>query len=260
MRYYLLVPLCYSCALFATPADSIRFSFNRTNIQAALAVIADMADLEPLIASDITGVVTVSVDGVALNHALSRFAQAAEIDVRIANNQLIATKKRPPANATTGLSPTIQPINKPEQLQKAVIHLRNVHTHYVQQALQAQGIRPSKKGGMILNKDTNSILLWDEAKHFRTLASAIRFLDTTERNIDITATIFIANQSTAQSLGARWGGRIEGSGWQLTGGSAGSLASDTFTSLGNAPMVTFDAGQTPTCNNNARVGLWQLIA
>lgn len=251
----LLVVLLYPHHVaFANNLPIVSFSFYQTDIQHALNTLTKMTGLALQSEANLQGTVTVSVDKLPLKKALAELSAVTDFTFLVTGDTLIVTSDTVVApnnvitQATTPTQTKSQP--KPTPITKTVIRthsiqLTNNHAEYIASSLINQKILPVKGGDVIINKDTNSVLIRGDNTTVNYLTNAIKFLDTQPVNIEIAATIFIANQSTAKSFGTRWGGRVQGNGWQVTGGRLGSLPEDTFVSLGNAPIINYNQQQLP---------------
>ena len=232
-----------------TPPDyegqRVTFNFQDIPVRSVLQLIADVSELNVVVADSVQGNITLRLVNVPWDQALDIILQAKGLDKRkqgnviwIAPQQEIATREQELEDARIAIEERAElitdyiPINfgNAEEIAKLL-------TTEAEQSVGAAGSAGgqanrtrgflSPRGSVSFDRRTNTLLINDIPQKIEEVRELIALLDRPVQQVLIESRIVIANESFARDLGARFGisgAREDGEGNIIsTGGSSDAL-------------------------------------
>lgn len=201
----------------------VTFNIQDIPVRSALQLIADVSELNIVVADSVQGNVTLRLVNVPWDQALDIILQAKGLDKRSQGNVVwiaptaeIAQREQALEDARIALEDRAElvteyiPINYGNAEEIAKLLTENA-LESEQQGGQAQQQREvqkgflSKRGSVTFDKRTNTLLVNDTADKIKELKSLISLLDRPVDQVLIEARIVVANDTFSRELGARFG-------------------------------------------------------
>ncbi len=201
--------------------DRVTFNFQDVPIRSLLQLIAEVSELNIVVADSVQGNITIRLDNVPWDQALDVVLQAKGLDKRrqgnvvwIAPQQEIASREKEMEDARIAIEERAElvtdyvPINfgNAEEIAK----LLTTESEQAQSggttgtANNARGFL-SPRGSVSFDRRTNTLLVNDIPQKIQEIRELIALLDRPVQQVLIESRIVIANESFARELGARFG-------------------------------------------------------
>lgn len=208
---------------FKYRGEKLSLNFQDVEIRAVLQLIADFTDLN-LVASDtVAGRITLRLKNVPWDQALDIIMKTKGLDKReIGNVLMVGPAAELQAREKQELE-SRQQISELAPLRTEFIEIRYASASEIfalfQGAATGQGDEGatgsngviSKRGSVIVDERTNSIILTETADKIAEFRAVLDRLDVPVRQVLIEARIVSASSNVTESLGVRWGGLGTGS-------------------------------------------------
>jgi type IV pilus assembly protein PilQ len=222
----------------------VTFNFQDIPVRSVLQLIADVSELNVVVADSVTGNITLRLVNVPWDQALDIILQAKGLDKRrqgnviwIAPQQEIATREQELEDARIAIEERAElvtdyiPVNfgKAEDIAKLLTTESEAAPTTGGGGAQSNAVRGflSPRGSVSFDNRTNTLLVNDIPQKIEEIRELVALLDRPVQQVLIESRIVIANESFARELGARFGvsgAREDGDGNIFTtgGSSAGT--------------------------------------
>src|SRR5690554_3224704 len=261
-------------AEFEFTGEKLSLNFQDIEVRAVLQIIADFTELN-LVASDtVQGRITLRLDNVPWDQALSLVLKTKGLDKRQVGNVLMVAPAAEIAERERQELTTKKQLEELAPLRTEYIRVRYANAKEMfelfrgeegggrsggqsaggQGGSRSTGSVLSERGQAIVDERTNSIIITDTADRIEAFKRLVDQIDIPIRQVMIEARIVIANTDFRKELGVRWGGvglydRSSNALVEVAGSMEG-LDSDPGTPLG-----FFTSGGTIELNENRIVDL-----
>ena len=230
---------------FEFTGEKLSLNFQDIEVRAVLQLIADFTDLN-LVASDtVSGRITLRLQNVPWDQALSLILKTKGLDKRQTGNVLMVAPAAEIAERERQELETNRQLEELAPLQTEFIQIKyadakeifklfgrggggqNVATGSSQQGGPgaSSGSREasilSARGAVIVDERTNSLMVTETADKLEELRRLIKSIDIPVRQVMIEARIVIASTDFSRQLGIQWGGAAvlgENDNWTVAGG------------------------------------------
>ena len=185
---------------------SISLSFQDIPVRTVLQIIADYNEFNLIISDTVTGNITLRLDGVPWDQALSIILKVKGLDKRMQGNILMVA---PSDELAAREAQTLQAKQQVEEL--AVLYTEYVQINYAKAAEFAELIKNddtsilSARGSVSVDERTNTLLIRDTAKSIEDIQRMVTILDVPVRQVVIEARMVTVKDSINEELGIRWG-------------------------------------------------------
>ena len=203
---------------------SISLSFQDIPVRTVLQIIADYNEFNLIISDTVTGNITLRLDGVPWDQALSIILKVKGLDKRMQGNILMVA---PADELAAREAQTLQAKQQVEEL--APLYSEYVQINYAKAAEFAELIKNedtsilSARGSVSVDERTNTLLIRDTASSIEDIKRMVTILDVAVRQVVIEARMVTVKDNLNEELGIRWGvtntdgeystsGTIEGNG------------------------------------------------
>ena len=191
----------------------VTFNFQDIPVRSVLQLIADVSDLNIVVADNVQGNLTLRLTNVPWDQALDIIMDARNLDKRMNGNVIwiaptaeIAAREQQLLQAQLDrqilepLETVLIPISyaKAEDLVELIMNTSNEQVGYEYGLL-------SERGSVTMDERTNTLLVTDTAEKIVKIRKLITDLDYAVRQVMIEARIVIANSDFAHELGVRFG-------------------------------------------------------
>ncbi len=214
--------------IFRYHGEKLSLNFQDIEIRSVLQLIADFTDLN-LVASDtVGGRITLRLKNVPWDQALDIIMKTKGLDKRLIGNVLMIAPAAELAAREKLELESRQQISELAPLRTEFIEVKYASATEIYNLFQdsdgTEGV-VSKRGSVIVDERTNSIILTETAERITEFLLVLDKLDVPVRQVLIEARIVTASSNYSQSIGIRWGGLGFGtfSGDSILGTSGGSL-------------------------------------
>jgi len=210
----------------------VTFNFQDIPVRSVLQLIADVADLNIVVADNVSGSLTLRLTNVPWDQALDIVLDARNLDKRTNGNVIWIAPTADIANREQELLQAIQDRMELEPLQTALISISYATAASLQTLIEESSSFEmgeagllSERGSVTIDERTNTLLVTDTAERIEEIRRLVAELDHPVRQVQIEARIVIANSDFSHELGVRFGLTYfhEGSnGFYTTGDGAGA--------------------------------------
>jgi len=214
---------------------SISLSFQDIPVRTVLQIIADYNEFNLIISDTVTGNITLRLDGVPWDQALSIILKVKGLDKRMQGNILMVA---PSDELAAREAQTLQAKQQVEEL--AQLYSEYVQINYAKATEFAELIKNedtsllSNRGSVSVDERTNTLLIRDTAKSIEDIKRMVTILDVAIRQVVIEARMVTVNDNLNEELGIRWGAtNTDGEGT-----SSGSLEGVDTARGGSVPSLT----------------------
>jgi type IV pilus assembly protein PilQ len=232
----------------------VTFNFQDIPVRSVLQLIADVADMNIVVADNVVGSLTLRLTNVPWDQALDIILDARNLDKRSNGNVIWIAPTADIANREQELLQAIQDRQELEPLTTAMISvsyasatdLRTLIEEAATTGVDEEGLL-SERGSVTVDERTNTLLITDTADRIEAIQRLVTDLDHPVRQVQIESRIVVANSDFAHELGARFGVTSwhEGSNYLYTTGDGdGADLLNPFTDPPEIPGV-FDIPATP---------------
>ena len=226
---------------------SISLNFQDIPVRTVLQIIADYNEFNLITSDTVTGNITLRLDGVPWDQALSIILKVKGLDKRMQGNILMVA---PADELAAREAQTLQAQQQVEEL--APLYSEYVQINYAKAAEFADLIKNedtsilSQRGSVSVDERTNTLLIRDTARSIEDIRRMVTILDIPVRQVVIEARMVTVKDDLNEELGIRWGvsntdgeystsGRIEGA--SKLNGTRTSTGGD-YTGKGEIPSIS----------------------
>ncbi len=190
--------------------DRISLNFQDIEVRAVLQLIADFTELN-LVASDtVSGRITLRLQNVPWDQALSLVLKTKGLDKRQIGNVLMVAPAEEIAERERQQIEANKQIAELAPLQSEFIRIRYANAAEVVTLFQAGseegGSLISQRGSVIVDPRTNSLIVTETSAKLLEIRDLIDLVDIPIRQVMIEARIVIAQSDLEKELGIQWGG------------------------------------------------------
>jgi type IV pilus assembly protein PilQ len=185
---------------------NISLDFQNIAVRTALQIIADYNEFNLIISDTVSGNITLRLDGVPWDQALSIILKVKGLDKRMQGNILmVAPSEELAARETQNL----QAKQQVEEL--APLYSEYVQINYAKAAEFAELIKNndtsilSSRGSVSVDERTNTLLIRDTSKSIEDIKRMVTVLDVAVRQVVIEARMVTVKDDMNEELGIRWG-------------------------------------------------------
>lgn len=222
---------------------SISLSFQDIPVRTVLQIIADYNEFNLIISDTVTGNITLRLDGVPWDQALSIILKVKGLDKRMQGNILMVA---PSDELAAREAQSLQAKQQVEEL--AALYSEYVQINYAKAVEFAELIKNedtsilSLRGSVSVDERTNTLLIRDTAKSIENIKRMVTILDVPIRQVVIEARMVTVKDNMNEELGIRWGvtntnGEFATSGSIEGASTANGTRSDT-PGVGTVPSIT----------------------
>ena len=185
---------------------SISLSFQDIPVRTVLQIIADYNEFNLIISDTVTGNITLRLDGVPWDQALSIILKVKGLDKRMQGNILMVA---PADELAAREAQTLQARQQVEEL--STLYSEYVQINYAKASEFAELIKNedtsilSARGSVSVDERTNTLLIRDTAKSIEDIKRMVTILDVAIRQVVIEARMVTVNDNLNEELGIRWG-------------------------------------------------------
>jgi len=215
---------------------SISLSFQDIPVRTVLQIIADYNDFNLIISDTVTGNITLRLDGVPWDQALSIILKVKGLDKRMQGNILMVA---PSDELAAREAQSLQAKQQVEEL--ATLYSEFVQINYAKAAEFAELIKNedtsilSERGSVSVDERTNTLLIRDTAKSIEDIKRMVTILDVAVRQVVIEARMVTVNDDLNEELGIRWGATDTDSSGEST--TSGTLEGARIARGGGVPAL-----------------------
>ncbi|MCP4988175.1 MAG: type IV pilus secretin PilQ family protein [Colwellia sp.] len=185
---------------------SIYLSFQDIPVRTVLQIIADYNEFNLIISDTVTGNITLRLDSVPWDQALSIILKVKGLDKRMQGNILMVA---PSDELAAREAQTLQARQQVEDL--APLYSEYVQINYAKAVEFAELIKNedtsilSERGSVSVDERTNTLLIRDTAKSIEDIKRMVTILDVPIRQVVIEARMVTVKDNMNEDLGIRWG-------------------------------------------------------
>ncbi|WP_343551578.1 DNA uptake porin HofQ [Pantoea sp.] len=200
----LLMLLCLSAPLHAND-DRLSLVFDDAPVERILQALADYQQTNLLIAPGVEGRLSIRLEDVGWERALTLVTQLAKLTVVQEEGVLLVYPE-----SWQQLQIQQAQAEREEQQQQTPLEQQTVTLHYanasdIHRSLQAERSLMTPRGSVTVDNRTNSLLLRDTAKALRDTERWIKALDLPLEQVELAAHIVTINEEHLRELGVNWG-------------------------------------------------------
>ena len=202
----------------------LSLDFKDADIKNILRLIAEVSNLNIIVADEVTGKITMRLVDVPWDQALDVILQSKRLDKRQAGNVV----RIAPVDALRREDlASLEEQKSKERLEPMVNELIPVNYAAAKEIMpQVKGVL-SERGDVKVDDRTNTLIIKDIAKNIPAAKSLVKFLDTKTPLVLIEARIIEANLSFQRELGVQWGMLMGGGKATVGGGTTGTTLGST---------------------------------
>jgi type IV pilus assembly protein PilQ len=269
---------------FEFTGEKLSLNFQDIEVRAVLQLIADFTDLN-LVASDtVSGRITLRLQNVPWDQALSLILKTKGLDKRQTGNVLMVAPAAEIAERERQELETNRQLEELAPLQTEFIQVKYADakeifklfgrggggqsvatgasqgTSGVGSSGQREASILSSRGAVIVDERTNSLMVTETAEKLEELRRLIKSIDIPVRQVMIEARIVIASTDFSRQLGIQWGGAAvlgENDNWTVSGSRAGLETVGGTSGPGNATFpesLAVDLGASGAGTSSIAVG------
>lgn len=185
---------------------SISLNFQDIPVRTVLQIIADYNEFNLITSDTVTGNITLRLDGVPWDQALSIILKVKGLDKRMQGNILMVA---PADELAAREAQTLQAQQQVEEL--APLYSEYVQINYAKAVEFAELIKNeetsilSARGSVSVDERTNTLLIRDTAKSIEDIRRMVVILDIPVRQVVIEARMVTVKDDLNEELGIRWG-------------------------------------------------------
>ena len=190
----------------------VTFNFQNIPVRSVLALIADVSDLNIVVADNVGGNLTLRLTNVPWDQALDIVLDARNLDKRENGNVIWIAPTQDIAKREQQLLKAQQDRRILEPLQTVLIPMSYAKANAMKtlieestNAVDSEYGLLSERGSVTVDERTNTLLITDTAEHIVEIRQLLTELDYAVRQVQIESRIVIANSDFARELGVRFG-------------------------------------------------------
>jgi len=196
----------------------LSLDFKDADIKNILRLIAEVSNLNIIVADEVTGKITMRLVDVPWDQALDVILQSKRLDKRQAGN---VVRIAPIDALRREDQASLEEQKSKERLEPMVNELIPVNYAAAKEIMPQVKSILSERGDVKVDDRTNTLIIKDIAKNIPAAKSLVKFLDRKTPLVLIEARIIEANLSFQRELGVQWGFLVGGGRATAGGGSAG---------------------------------------
>jgi type IV pilus assembly protein PilQ len=192
----------------------VTFNFQDIPVRSVLALIADVSDMNIVVADNVSGNLTLRLTNVPWDQALDIVLDARNLDKRSNGNVIWIAPTADIANREQELLQAIQDRQELEPLQTVMIRVSYATAADLRLLIEesSSGNQVSGENGLLsdrgsvtIDERTNTLLVTDTADKIEDIQSLVAELDHPVRQVQIESRIVVANSDFSHELGVRFG-------------------------------------------------------
>ncbi len=212
----------------------LSLDFKDADIKNILRLIAEVSDLNIIVADEVTGKITMRLVDVPWDQALDTILQSKRLDKRRVGNvvriaPIDALRKEDQAS--------LEELKSKEKLEPMVTELIPVNYATAKEITPQVKSILSERGDVKVDDRTNTLIIKDVAKNIPAAKNLVKFLDTKTPLVLIEARIIEANLSFQRELGVQWGMLIGGGKATVGGGTLGTTLGSAVNRIVDLPAA-----------------------
>jgi type IV pilus assembly protein PilQ len=217
---------------------SISLSFQDIPVRTVLQIIADYNEFNLIISDTVTGNITLRLDGVPWDQALSIILKVKGLDKRMQGNILMVA---PADELAAREAQTLQARQQVEEL--APLYAEYVQINYAKAAEFAALIKNedtsilSSRGSVSVDERTNTLLIRDTARSIEDIKRMVTILDVAIRQVVIEARMVTVKDNMNEELGIRWGVTNTDGEYATSGSIEGNSTANGIRSNSGVPSI-----------------------
>ncbi len=213
----------------------LSLDFKDADIKNILRLIAEVSNLNIIVADEVSGKITMRLVDVPWDQALDTILQTKRLDKRQVGNVV----RIAPADALRKEDQArLEEIKSKEKLEPTVSELIPVNYATAKEIMPQVKSILSERGDVKVDDRTNTLIIKDIAKSIPPARELVKYLDRKTPLVVIEARIVEANLSFQRELGVQWGMLMGGGRATVGGGTAGTV-------LGSAVNRVVDLAASP---------------
>lgn len=230
---------------------SISLSFQDIPVRTVLQIIADYNEFNLIISDTVTGNITLRLDGVPWDQALSIILKVKGLDKRMQGNILMVA---PSDELAAREAQSLQAKQQVEEL--ATLYSEYLQINYAKASEFSELIKNedtsilSARGSVSVDERTNTLLIRDTAKSIEDIKRMITILDVPVRQVVIEARMVTVKDNMNEELGIRWGVTNTDGEFSTSGSIEGASSAN-----GTRGVTTPGVGQVPSVGDGLNVNL-----
>lgn len=195
--------------------DRVTFNFQDIPVRSVLQLIADVSNLNIVVADSVQGNVTLRLTNVPWDQALDLILDTKNLDQRRNGNVIWIAPTAEIAAREQELLRALQEKRELEPLQTAIISVSYADATDLSELIEASGTGSSggetsagllsDRGSVSVDERTNTLLITDTAERIVDIRNLVLELDRPVRQVLIESRIVIARNNFAHELGVRFG-------------------------------------------------------
>jgi type IV pilus assembly protein PilQ len=213
----------------------LSLDFKDADIKNILRLIAEVSNLNIIVADEVTGKITMRLVDVPWDQALDVILQSKRLDKRQAGN---VVRIAPVDALRREDQASLEEQKSKERLEPMVNELIPVNYAAAKEIMPQVKSILSERGDVKVDDRTNTLIIKDIAKNIPDARNLVKFLDTKTPLVLIEARIIEANLSFQRELGVQWGFLVGGGRARAGGGTSGTV-------LGSAVSRVVDLAAAP---------------
>jgi type IV pilus assembly protein PilQ len=190
----------------------VTFNFQDIAVRSVLSLIADVSNLNIVVADNVTGNMTLRLTNVPWDQALDIVLDARNLDKRTNGNVIWIAPTADIANREQELLQAIQDRQELEPLQTAMISVSYATAESLRTLIEEssstgndeEGLL-SDRGSVTIDERTNTLLITDTADRIAEVQRLVTELDHPVRQVQIESRIVVASSDFSHELGVRFG-------------------------------------------------------
>lgn len=191
----------------------VTFNFQDIPVRSVLQLIADVADMNIVVADVVQGSLTLRLTNVPWDQALDIILDARNLDKRVNGNVMWIAPTGDIANREQELLQAIQDRQELEPLQTVMISVSYATAEglatLIKDSSSAYGAEDegllSERGSVTIDERTNTLLVTDTADRIAEVQRLVAELDHPVRQVQIEGRIVVASSDFSHELGVRFG-------------------------------------------------------
>ena len=198
----------------------LSLDFKDADIKNILRLIAEVSNLNIIVADEVTGKITMRLVDVPWDQALDTILQSKRLDKRQVGN---VVRIAPVEALRKEDQAWLEELRSKEKLEPTVSELIPVNYATAKEIMPQVKSVLSERGDVKVDDRTNTLIIKDIAKSIPPAKELIKFLDKKTPLVVIEARIVEANLSFQRELGVQWGMLMGGGKATVGGGTTGSV-------------------------------------
>ncbi|MCJ7783337.1 MAG: type IV pilus secretin PilQ, partial [Desulfobacterales bacterium] len=202
----------------------LSLDFKDADIKNILRLIAEVSNLNIIVADEVTGKITMRLVDVPWDQALDVILQSKRLDKRQAGN---VVRIAPVDALRREDQASLEEQKSKERLEPMVNELIPVNYATAKEIMPQVKSILSERGDVKVDDRTNTLIIKDVSKNIPAAKSLVKFLDRKTPLVLIEARIVEANLAFQRELGVQWGFLVGGGKATAGGGTSGSVLGKT---------------------------------